>query len=167
MTKTKLLALSGLLTGMTVLFQVIPVLLTEVFVIFTILSALPLYIIARLDPRMGIASYIVAPILIMLLSTHEALFFICTNGPIGLFLGIWQYYQKSKVFTIIITGLVLTFSLGMINFVVGIPVFGTPLPGVIIAQLGFLFIFSVLYSSFYLFIANKIYNYLKKLLSFK
>lgn len=96
MNRTKLITTGGLLICLTVLFQIIPVILSELFVFATMVSALPIYIISRINPQTGVIAYSAAAVLIFSVSTHEALFFLCTNGPVGLSLGIFNHYTKKR-----------------------------------------------------------------------
>lgn len=137
--------------------------LSEVFVLFTIFSAVPIYIISRLNPKAGVLSYFVASMLVMLISTHEGIFFSCTNGIIGISLGTCSYYTKKKVVICFISSLILTISLSIMNYGIGISVFGTKIPGVMIMQLTILFIFSVIYIIFYYYFSNFIFMFLKRL----
>ena len=73
--KTKTIVIGALFAVITALFQVIPVLFSEVFIFLTIFSAVPIFIVSRINPKAGFLSYIVASILIMLISTNEGLFF--------------------------------------------------------------------------------------------
>lgn len=163
MSNTKTVVVGALLAVIAALFQVIPVFLSELFVILTILSAVPIYIVSRLSPKIGLLSYFTASMLIMLISTHEGIFFLCTNGIIGISLGICSYYTKKKTITWLISSVILTITLSIMNYGIGIPVFGTNIPGGIIIQLAILFIFSVVYNIFYYKFSSLIFKLIKKL----
>ncbi|MFL0266758.1 hypothetical protein [Candidatus Clostridium radicumherbarum] len=163
MSNTKTVVVGALLAVIAALFQVIPVFLSELFVILTILSAVPIYIVSRLSPKIGLLSYFTASMLIMLISTHEGIFFLCTNGIIGISLGICSYYTKKKTITWLISSVILTITLSIMNYGIGIPVFGTNIPGGIIIQLAILFIFSVVYNIFYYNFSSLIFKLIKKL----
>lgn len=163
MTNTKLITIGGLLTGLAVLFQIIPALFSEAFIPITMLSALPIYIIARLNPKTGLIAFAVAGILIMAVTTHEGLFFLFTNGPVGLSLGMVHHFTAKKLIILLGTSLVLTFTLSIMNFVIGIHVFGTKIPGVLWVQLVILYLFSFVYIVIYFHLANFLFNLLNKL----
>ncbi|MFL0245452.1 hypothetical protein [Candidatus Clostridium stratigraminis] len=163
MSNTKTVVVGALFAVLAALFQVIPVFLSELFVILTILSAVPIYIVSRLNPQVGLLSYFTASLLIMLISTHEGIFFLCTNGIIGISLGACSYYTKKKTIIWLISSVVLTITLSFMNYIIGISIFGINIPGGIIIQLAILFIFSVVYNIFYYSFSNFIFKLIKKL----
>ena len=62
--KTKYIILGGLLAVISAILQCIPAFLSEAFIFLTVLSTIPIYIIAKKQPTLGILSYIIAFILI-------------------------------------------------------------------------------------------------------
>lgn len=156
------IAQGGLLICLSVVLQLIPTSFGEVFIIATILSAIPIYILSRLNPKVGFVGYIIAGILIFFFNAHEGLFFFFTNGVVGFSLGVFNYILKSKVLISIFSGIILTLSLSVVNFIVGIPVLGINLTGNLLTQVGILMLFSIIYCFIYLFLANYVYNYLKR-----
>lgn len=60
MQNTKTIVLGGLLACLAALFQVLPLFLSEAFVILTIFSSIPIYIICKINPRIGILATIQA-----------------------------------------------------------------------------------------------------------
>jgi len=158
MSQTKLIVLGALFTSLTVIFQMVPVFFSEAFVLVTMLSALPIYMTAKLDPKIGVAGYITAAILITLFSTHEGLFFACANGVVGLALGVTHFYTNKKIIIISIATVALTFTLSTVTFVIGIPVFGFVMNTSILIQIAILLIFSLLYCMFYFYISNMVFR---------
>jgi hypothetical protein len=167
MDKTRAIAFGGIMTCTAVLLQCLPVFLTEAFVILTMLSALPIYIVTRIDSKTGIAALIASFILISLFSTHEALFFIFTNGPIGVVLGTLSCFKKKKSVVVLEASLVMTFTISIMNFLIGIPIFGTPIPGNLIIQIIILIMFSIVYSTLYLYFCEIVFNKIRRLLKLK
>ena len=160
--KTKTLVIGALLAVITALFQVMPGLFSEMFIFFTIFSAVPIYIVSRINPKAGVLSYFVAGMLVMIISTHEALFFLCTNGVIGVSLGVCRYYTNRKTIICIISSLALTITLSIMNYGIGIPVFGTKIPGGMIIQLFIIFLLSSVYNIIYYYFSDFIFRILKK-----
>lgn len=156
------IAQGGLLICLSCILQLLPVSFGEVFVIASIFSAIPIYILSRLNPRVGLFGYIISGILIFLFNSHEGLFFLFTNGIVGFSLGAFNYRFKSRILVSLFSGIVLTLSLSVVNFIVGIPVLGTNLPGNLFTQISFLIFFSIVYCFIYLLFASFIYNYLKR-----
>ena len=159
---TKIVVLGAFLICLSVLFQLIPVVFSEAFVLATILSGVPIYIIARLKVKIGVAAYIVAAIIIMLVSVHEGVFFICTNGAIGLSLGICHNHTNKKIIIYSISSVALTAALSVMNFIIGIPIFGFKLPVATLIEIGIILVFSFLYSIFYFFIIRLLVKLLNK-----
>lgn len=158
MSQTKLIVLGALFTSLAVIFQMVPAFFSEAFVFVTMLSALPIYITAKLNPKIGIVGYITAAILITLFSTHEGLFFMCTNGIVGLALGITHYYTNKKMIIISLSTITLTIALSIMTFIIGIPVFGFVLNTGITIQICILLAFSLVYSIFYFYISHIIFK---------
>jgi len=164
--KTKTLVIGALLAVIAAFFQVMPVFFSEVFIFFTIFSAVPIYIVSRINPKAGVLSYFVAGILVMLISTHEALFFLFTNGVVGTSLGVCRYYTNRKSIIFSISSLALTIALSIMNYGIGIPVFGTKIAGGMMIQLVILFLFSSVYNIIYYYFSDYIFKILKKVNAF-
>jgi len=167
MVKPKLIAIGGILTGLAVIFQITPVIFSEIVVFLTVLSALPVYVMTRVGSRAGAIVLAAVFILTMLFSVHEALFFICTNGPVGFGIGICHGRNLTAPLTALLTGLLLTLALSFMNYIIGIPVFGTDLPGQTIIQILIIFSFSVVYSFFYSYIASLTFRFINRFSSIK
>jgi hypothetical protein len=161
MNRTKIIVIGALMAAVAAMFQSLPVLLSEVFVLLTIISAIPIYIASRINPLSGILSYIVAFVLIFMVSTHEALFFMCTNGIVGLSLGLCRYYKLKKPIIILISSFTMTISLSIMNYGIGIPIFGTAIPGPLPVQVLILYVFSTSYNLIYLLASDAIYKKIK------
>ncbi len=161
MQNTKTIVLAGFLACLAALFQLLPLFLSEAFVILTIFSSIPIYIICRINPRLGITAAITSFILISLLSPHEALFFICTNGPVGASLGCFSHYVRNKQIIIFVSSIILSCTLCIMNFIIGIPILGTPLSGTFIIQVFIIIIFSYIYTYVYWYFSQFIFKRLK------
>lgn len=162
MKNLRLLILGGILAGFAVIFQIIPVIFTEVLVILTIFSALPIYIISRANPKYGFISYIVSGLMILLFSYHESMIFVFTNGIVGLALGTCSYYTNRISSISLISSLLLTLSLIILNYIVGIPVFGGKIPGNMAIQFIIIILFSLLYCTIYLYFSKFMFKKLNK-----
>jgi hypothetical protein len=68
--------------------QAVPLIFGAAFAFASLLNGFPIYLAARLSYIPGILVYLSAAALLAFLNPFEALFFICTNGIIGLSLGI-------------------------------------------------------------------------------
>ena len=158
--KTNDITTGGILAGAAALFQVVPIFLSEIFVFVTMLSALPIYFAAKKNERMGCVAYFCTILLVGIFSTHEAMFFAFSNGVIGLSLGLASHRTSKKSVIVSFGALALTCSLCIINFLLGIPVFGTQVPGSITYQIIFIFIFCLIYNIFFFFSADYLFKFL-------
>lgn len=159
---TKTIIVGSLLAVIASLFQLIPFFFSEILVVLTIFSALPIYIISRINPRAGLLAYLTTGMIVMTLSVHEGLFFLCTNGIVGISLGICSYYRREKAIIWSISSIILVLTLSIMNYLIGTPILGVSIPGSIIVQIGIIFLISIIYNIFYYYFAGYIYKILKK-----
>lgn len=152
----------GLLVCFSVVLQLLPSILGEIFIIATILSALPIFILARINPKVGFIGFIVSTLLILIFNVHEGIFFLATNGLIGYSLGACSYYIKNKWLISLLSGVILLLGLSIINYIIGIPVFGIDIPGNFTIEIFSMFLFSYFYCYIYLLFAKNLFNQLNK-----
>jgi len=162
LSNTKIIVVGAFLICLSVLFQLIPVVFSEALVLATIFSGVPIYIISKLKIKIGVAAYIVSAIIIMLVSVHEGVFFLCSNGAIGLSLGICHNRTDNKLAIYSISAVVLAAALSIMNFIIGIPIFGFRLPVSAFREIVIIFTFSFFYSIFYFFIIRLLVKLLNK-----
>lgn len=162
MYKTKILVLGALMACISALFQIIPVFLSEAFVMLTVFSAIPIYIISRMNLKIGIATGIISFVIISFFSMHEALFFIFTNGTVGVSLGCITHYTSRKVILLPLAAAILSAALSILNFAIGIPIFGAPIPGSEIVQMLIIFTFAFIYCFIYSFLCELVFKKLRR-----
>jgi hypothetical protein len=155
----KITLLLGLIT-LTISFQLIPVIFSHQYVLLAMFSAFPIYLITRISGPMGLIAFMAAGIGIFSISPHEGLFFLFTNGPIGLVVGLGMYLGKKSLGTLLIMSIILTITLSLLNFVLGIKVFGADIPGLLGMEVIFIFLFSLLYSTLFSYTAELIYKFI-------
>ncbi|RKD30041.1 hypothetical protein [Thermohalobacter berrensis] len=165
MVRTKFLTYGGILTCLAAVFQIIPAILGEIFIFMTIFSAFPIYFISRLSPKLGLIAYITTFFLVLLVSFHEAIFFLFTNGALGISLGIFRCHTSNKVIVSILSALTLTLSLSILNFIIGIQVFGFSIPGILLVQVCLIYSFSLVYCSLYLKVSDVIFDLIIKVVN--
>ncbi len=96
----------------------IPIICSEKLAFITILSIIPIYIISRKSPSIGLISYILTFLLIAISNQTEGIRFLFINGLLGLFLGMFSYYIRKKVLMSLLMGGILYISInGMCNIV--------------------------------------------------
>lgn len=159
MKSARLLALGGIFSGFSVIFQCIPALFSEIFAPLAMLSSIPIYIMSRISPKAGLTTYLTSAALILTISFHEGIFFLFTTGLIGLLLGITHKTAQRKDIAVILTSIALTISLCFITFGIGIPVFGFSLDIGFKAQIAVLFGFSLIYNTVFIIAAGQIYKF--------
>lgn len=152
MMNTKDLAIGAMFAALAAAFQVVPAFFSEAFVFITMLSALPMYVISRKKPSIGLMSFFAATIVILLFSPHEGMFFVFTNGSIGLILGTSTYYFKAKFPVVFACTFVEVILLTILNFGIGVPILGdgVTVAGVSECLLLFvgLFLYIIIYNEF-------------------
>lgn len=165
MYKTRLLVLGALMACISALFQLAPAFLSEAFIMLTIFSAIPIYLVSRMNPKIGIITGIITFILIGFFSMHEALFFIFTNGTVGVSLGCFTHFTSKKAVFLPLSALVSTAALSMLNYVIGIPIFGVPIPGTFIVQILILLAFALVYCLIFTLFCEYVYRKLGRFIS--
>lgn len=146
MNNTRTLVLGVLLAGLAVIFQLMPVFLSEAVIFLTVLSTVPIYVIARTAPRIGITAYVITGIVISIINIHEGLIYVFTNGIIGLALGIGMYNTRNRVVVCALTALLLAVTLNFLHSFIGIPVLGIDLPEAFLVRMIILLVFSAVYA---------------------
>jgi hypothetical protein len=140
-------------------FQSAPRILGESFALAVYLCGLPVYIATRFNCIYGTAVYLAAAAILLYLNTGEALFFICTNGFIGLSLGILKYHFKSNYIIPAFSALLVNIVLFIVNYFFKINIFSnftykTPVTQAL-ALFPFLYIYCLVYLRLSMF-ANKL-----------
>lgn len=162
MSGVKKIAILVVLTVFTILFQIIPAISSHKYVLLTMFSALPIYLITSTSGLVGLIAFVAAGISIFGISSHEGLFFLFTNGPVGLVLGLGGYFKKGNLAAAFFSGLILTITLSLLNFLIGIKVFGATIPGSLGIQVLLIFLFAFIYSVIYSFMAGFVYRLFQK-----
>lgn len=162
MMNTRNIIIGSLFAAIAALFQLIPFFFSEALIFFTIFSALPIYIVSRINPKTGILSYFVTGIIVMILSVHEGLFFLLTNGVVAISLGICNYYTEKKWIIWAISSISLTITLSIINYGIGLSIFSIEIPGGRIIQILIILSLSLIYNIFYYYFSSFTYGLLMK-----
>jgi len=82
------LAVCSLMTALVITLEISVALLGESFVLLTVLSTIPIYIAVRTSSLYGVIAYFCTALLLFFVSPHQAMFFVCTNGLVGITLGV-------------------------------------------------------------------------------
>ncbi len=161
MSRTRLIVLGALFASLAAIFQIVPVIFSPIFIVIAILSGLPIYLIAKLNPKIGLAAYVTAIFLIALVSAHGAMLFLCINGVVGLALGATHYYtdKKSTIILLATVALTITLTIGLsiMTFIIGIPIIGFATTNVFI-DISIIMIISLLYIIAYFYMSNYIFK---------
>lgn len=158
------IVLGVILSLLAAVFQLFPVIFSSKFIFITVFSALPLYIISRIDSKIGLAAYVIAGLLTTIASFNEGITFLLASGPLGYTLGVWSSYFEEKIYTCLVSGVVLTVTFGLMNYIIGIPFLLSQIPGGFFIQIPLFFLISVIYSYIYLYLSMFIYKIINRYL---
>jgi len=154
--KVKEFTYACILTAVIIVIEVLAAATGEFLVVLTMASTLPIYIICRRSITLGIISYICVGVILLQINPHQLIFFIFTNGLLGISLGFCDKKIMHAVMSILISGIMLF--IGIIITVNLIGIF------IIKWNTGiFAFLFSCVYAAFYRFVARKVYEKLNKI----
>lgn len=159
--KTNELTFSAVLTSLILVIEVLAAKTGESMVILTIFSTLPLYILTSKKIRLGVMSYSIVALVLCVVNFHQLIFFLFTNGLIGLTLGMLSKYKKAL--RIVVTASMSIIGLLGVSLILGINLFGmvykeSMLVGVIIIG-----IIMIIYCWFYDWFARMIDGRLNKI----
>lgn len=85
---------------------------------FSILSIIPIYIITRKNPSIGLISYLVSFLSIGIINSYDnSMIFLLFHGLLGIFLGLFSHYRKNHIITSLITGGILYISINGYNYI--------------------------------------------------
>lgn len=145
-----------------VLLQIIPRTLGHVLDFTVILAGFPIYSAARLSLLYGVVLYLAAASLSASMNMGEAVFFICTNGIIGLSLGIIKDRIRSISLVPVPSAMIVIVMLLIVNYLLGISIFGYSALKAPILQVLTLFLPIYIYCFIYLKLAMSVDNLLHK-----
>jgi len=138
-----------ILTFLAVMLQSASGIPGKFFAFIVFLSGLPIYTAARFNFIYGAAVYLAAAAILSYLNTGDALFFICTNGLIGLSLGILKYHFRSNYIIPAFSALIVNIMLFIVNYffkinIISNLIFKTPFAQAL-ALLPLLYIYCLVY----------------------
>lgn len=123
MLNRRVLFLCVILAASAAILQSAPRILGDAFAFAVLLCGLPVYIAARLNCTLGIIVYLAAAAISAYANISEALFFTCTNGIIGLSLGINKRFFRNWYTAPVTSVILVIFMLSMVNCILGISIF--------------------------------------------
>lgn len=146
MDRTKMIVIGVLMAAVATIIQSIPVFLSESFALLTLFSAIPVYTAARINPLAGVIAYAATAVLVLFASGQEALFFLFTNGVVGISQGTLSYLKLNKIPALVVSSAALTVTTTIMNLGIGMPVMGVELPGTKIVQIVMILVISAVYN---------------------
>ncbi len=138
-----------LLTAMVMGVEFLAATTGEALVVLTMTSSLPLYILGRENTLLAVMSYICIGLMLFFINPHQCLFFVTTNGLLGLALGVCDRKIKHGTVCVIISGLTLFGGCAAIAFGMGLLIHWW----IVVVLLPF----SLLYASIYRLLAGKLF----------
>lgn len=142
--------------------QTVPIIFGTAFAFTVLLNGIPVYMATRLNYALGILVYILTAALLAFYNSFEALFFICTNGIIGLSLGIIKDCFRSIYPVPALSALLNISILFIVNYRFGISIFSSFLINAPILQVLMLFLPMYIYFLLYLKLAMSLDRLLHK-----
>lgn len=107
---------SGLiLIGISVILQTVPAAISHELMLLTVLSALPVFILVKLYPPFGFASYLIIGIGTAMVNPYDAVLFWGVTGMLGLSGGFFYCLTKSKPASAFITACIISMTALSIN----------------------------------------------------
>lgn len=116
------ISVGGLLASLTVLFQSAPVFLPVIGMVLSPFSTLPIAIAAATNIFLGIMVLITSVLLLLFISTQEAMILLFTTGLLGIAMGA-LLYRKGIFVTILISTIALSIGMILLTYVAVIPAF--------------------------------------------
>lgn len=162
MINTRTLKLGICLSIFAVLFQLVPMQFSNGLIVITLLSTLPIFIISRINSRIGLVAYFCAGIVILLIDPNSGIIFLLTNGILGYTLGIWYDHFYRKKYVLLLCGIVLTITLCVLNFTIGIPFLSADFSLYLVFQILILFVITIIYILLYMNFAQFVFKTLNK-----
>lgn len=155
--KYKNVVLGIILMLVSILIHFIHIVVDDLPLSITLLSILPIYIINRRNPSIGILAYIGAFMIISSFDYYEGLMFILFNGILGIFLGMFSHYIDKKLLISIMTSIILFISINGIIIVINYTNIYIQSSNALLFQFS-IFIISIIISLASLIICDYIYN---------
>lgn len=159
--KAKELTCCGMLTSLIIALEVVASQFGEALVIITVFSALPVFILTKKNIKWGLLSYSVVTVLLSIINFHQMLFFIFTNGLIGICLGVSCNLKIKKCCAPVIAAVFTTGGMNILSIILGINFFNFFGSYILLNEL-IICILLVIYCSLYLWGADKIYKHIEK-----
>ncbi len=145
--ETNELTFSAVLTSLILVIEVLAAKTGESMVILTVFSTLPLYILTCKKIRLGLMSYSIVALVLLMINFHQLIFFLCTNGLIGLTLGVLSKYKK--VLRIVVTASISVIGLLGVSLILGINLFGIVYKSSMVVGVIIIFVIMIIYCWLY------------------
>lgn len=160
--KTNELTFAAVLTALILVIEVLAAKTGEALVILTIFSTLPLYILTCKKVKLGLMSYSIVALVLCMINFHQLIFFLFTNGLIGLTLGILSQYRKAL--RVVVTASISVMGLLGVSLVLGINLFEMVYKEAMIVGVIVIFVLMMIYCWFYDWFAKMIDERVNKII---
>lgn len=163
MSKARFICIGGILTTIAVLFQSAPVFLPAIGLALSPLSTLPIAIAAVYSISLGFTVFFSSALILIIVSTQEAIILLFTTGLVGFVMGTILYRKGIKV-SILFSSIALTLGMIFLTYIVGISAF-VDLASSLSPSLTFSFylFFSIIYATIWNICFRNFLNYLIKI----
>lgn len=163
--KSKEIVTFILLVLLAIIVQLFPTYTSESYIMVTALSALFIAFITASKPNHGILAAFLTFILVMIFDPHEALFFAFTNAIIGWNIGNCYYNNKSKNYTSLAGGILLSLGIIILITVFDQTPLGSDITNILSKEMLGFFTFAIIYTYIYNLIFRYIFGKVKKFIA--
>lgn len=135
---------------------------SNLLTLFIIFSTVPIYIISKKSPSIGLLTYIVLFLSILLTDYYHSIIFLFFYGVIGVFLGMLSHYLNKNILISLINGVILAISINGMNTTLTTDFLRIQYSNGILLQ-SLILLLSIAFSFVTLVICNYIYDILYKI----
>ncbi|MFP7732375.1 hypothetical protein ACLHDF_02930 [Priestia aryabhattai] len=147
LSKTRQLVLGALFTSLAALFQSAGGFLPGIGIFISPLSTAPILFCFILSLPLGIITYILTNLTLLIIQPSELIIFPFTTGILGIGIGVAFYFFKQRLYIIISGAILLTIGIITLLYVFKFPVLGPMISkNFSLSTTCFLFLFAFLYS---------------------
>jgi hypothetical protein len=141
LSKTRQLVLGALFTSLAALFQ------SAIGIFISPLSTAPILFCFILSLPLGVITYILTNLILLIIQPSELIIFPFTTGILGMGIGVAFYFFKQRLYIIISGAILLTIGIITLLYVFKFPVLGPMISkDFSLSTTSFLFLFAFLYS---------------------
>ncbi|MDR6997596.1 hypothetical protein [Neobacillus niacini] len=161
--RTKKLVVGSILAAFATIFQSAGI-FVGIGYAFSILATMPIVLSAMISIHLGIMSYFLTILLLLIIQPSEIFVFPFTTGLLGLSLGIAFRWWKSRIAITFFGGIILAAGILFLLYIVKFPVLGPSVSHTFHVRVVFVILmFSLFYSMVWMGLSRKVFELLFKI----